>query len=290
MPEGDTVWRQARLLNAALQGKELNRSDFRVPGYATTDLTGFRVARVYARGKHLLIECASERLPSAIIHSHLKMEGSWHLYPPGVPWRRPAHTARAVLEVPDAVVVGFSLGILEVLTEAELALDFLGPDLLGPDWDAAEAIRRLAAEPGRAIGLALLDQRNLAGIGNIYRNELCFLVGAHPGSAVRGVDLARVVHLAKRLLEANKSGTGEVPPAGQPEQTPPAGFTAANDGPADAAEQQSAGPRSNSAAFTFAHAANRSRLDRNSNLAIRSRAAAPAPPALRVARAGQRAA
>ncbi|MBQ1445087.1 MAG: Fpg/Nei family DNA glycosylase [Renibacterium sp.] len=205
MPEGDTVWRQTVALDAALRGKEILRSDFRVPAFATVDLRGSTVSRAYPRGKHLLIETASVEGRITVVHSHLKMEGSWQLYRPGEPWRRPAHTARAVLEVADAVAVGFSLGLLEVLPAAELDLDFLGPDLLGPDWDAAEAQRRLEADPQRPIGAALLDQRNLAGIGNIYRNELCFLVGAHPERPTASVDLPRILGLAKRLLEANKA-------------------------------------------------------------------------------------
>lgn len=205
MPEGDTVWRQTHALDAALRGKEILRSDFRVPAYATVDLRGATVSRAYPRGKHLLIEAASPDGRTTVIHSHLKMEGSWHIYSPKARWRRPAHTARAIVEVPGAVAVGFSLGILEVLPAAALDLDFLGPDLLDPDWDAAEAQRRLEAEPQRAIGVALLDQRNLAGIGNIYRNELCFLVGAHPERPSASVDLPRILGLAKRLLEANKA-------------------------------------------------------------------------------------
>lgn len=205
MPEGDTVWRQSRALANALVGKEILRSDFRVPNFATADLSGSTVSRAYARGKHLLIETISLNGPVAVVHSHLKMEGTWHLYRPGEPWRRPGHTVRAILETADAVAIGFSLGLLEVIPATELDLDFLGPDLLGADWDAPEAQRRLEADPQRPIGLALLDQRNLAGIGNIYRNELCFLAGAHPERPTAQVNVARILELAKRLLEANKS-------------------------------------------------------------------------------------
>ncbi|WP_425862702.1 DNA-formamidopyrimidine glycosylase family protein [Arthrobacter sp. TWP1-1] len=207
MPEGDTVWRQARDLRAVLEGKTLTSSDFRVPAHATVDFSGQRVTSVQSRGKHLLIFVGGH-----VIHSHLSMEGHWDIYPSpagGRParWRRPAFTARVVLQTELATAVGFSLGKLEVLPEALVgdAVGHLGPDLLGPDWDAEEALRRLLAEPGRTIGVALLDQRNLAGIGNIYRNELCFLGGVHPATAVRDVpELPRMIGLAKRLLEANK--------------------------------------------------------------------------------------
>lgn len=207
MPEGDTVWRQARDLRAVLEGQTLTLSDFRVPAHATVDFSGQRVATVESRGKHLLIFVGGH-----VIHSHLSMEGHWDIYPSasgGRParWRRPAFTARVVLQTELATAVGFSLGMLEVLPEALVgdAVGHLGPDLLGPDWDAEEAVRRLLADPGRTIGVALLDQRNLAGIGNIYRNELCFLGGVHPSTLVGDVpDLPRMIGLAKRLLEANK--------------------------------------------------------------------------------------
>ncbi|MET9329169.1 DNA-formamidopyrimidine glycosylase family protein [Tsukamurella sp. NPDC003166] len=181
MPEGDTVHNLAARLRPVLEGKVLTACGIRVPRYATVDLTGREVASVTARGKHLLIDAGG-----AVIHSHLKMEGEWHVYRPGERWRRPAHTARAVLAVDGAQVVGFALGTLEILTasEADGALAHLGPDPLGPDWDATRAAANLATEPDRPVGLALLDQRNLAGVGNVYRNELCFLRGAHPATPV----------------------------------------------------------------------------------------------------------
>jgi endonuclease VIII len=203
VPEGDTVYRTARNLGAALTGAELTRCDIRVPRYATVDLSGQRIDSVVSRGKHLLI-----RVGDASLHSHLKMEGAWHLYKHGSRWRRPAFEARAVLETPTWQAVGFALGLFEVLARAaeDDAVGYLGPDLLGPDWDAAEALRRLSAEPERAVGLALLDQRNLAGIGNVYRSELCFLRGVLPTRPVADVDdLPAMVALAKRVLEANKN-------------------------------------------------------------------------------------
>jgi endonuclease VIII len=203
VPEGDTVYRTARNLAAALTGSELTRCDIRVPRYATVDLSGQRIDSVVSRGKHLLI-----RVGDATLHSHLKMEGAWHLYKHGSAWRRPAFEARAVLETERWQAVGFALGMLEVLSRdaEDDAVGYLGPDLLGPDWDAVEALRRLSAVPDRPIGLALLDQRNLAGIGNVYRSELCFLRGALPTRPVAEVhDLPAMVTLAKRVLEANKN-------------------------------------------------------------------------------------
>lgn len=204
MPEGDNVWRTARMLHAALAGQQLTRCDIRVPRFATTDLTGERVDNVVSRGKHLLI-----RVGAWTIHTHLMMDGMWHVYPQGGRWKRPAFTARCVLETAESVAVGFDLGFLRVIprTGEQDAVGHLGPDLLGPDWDAETARRRLTADRDRPVGLALLDQRNLAGIGNIYRCELCFLAGVHPRTPVHQVpDIPRLVDRAWRLLNANRDG------------------------------------------------------------------------------------
>ncbi|MBH0777438.1 Fpg/Nei family DNA glycosylase [Nocardia bovistercoris] len=198
MPEGDTVFLTAARLRRALAGKTLVRSDFRVPRYATVDLVGQRVDEVGSYGKHLFIRTAE-----ASIHTHLKMEGVWRTYCVGERWTRPRVTARVVLTTDDTEAVGFSLGKVEVLARSEehTAIAHLGPDLLGPDWDAAEAIRRLSRYPEQPIGLALLDQRNLAGIGNIYRSEICFLRRVHPATPVRAVpDLPALVEEAHRVL------------------------------------------------------------------------------------------
>jgi endonuclease-8 len=198
MPEGDTVFRAAGRLRTALAGKELTICDVRVPRYATVDLTGERVDEVVSRGKHLFV-----RVGSASFHTHLKMEGVWHVYSPGERWRRPGFTARLILGTEDATAVGFSLGKVEVLARDRdfEAVAHLGPDLLGPDWDRAEALRRLRADPQRPVGLAVLDQRNLAGIGNIYRNEGCWLARVHPRRPIGEVDnLGELVDETQRIL------------------------------------------------------------------------------------------
>ncbi|MGO4784598.1 DNA-formamidopyrimidine glycosylase family protein [Cryobacterium sp. W22_MBD10_FK3] len=210
MPEGDTVYRSARSLDEALHGATLTRCDIRVPAFATVDLTGQRVHEVLSRGKHLVAHVGETS-----IHSHLKMEGTWHLYRHGTAWRRPAFQARIILETADWVAVGFELGTLELFptTEDEQHLGYLGPDLLGPTWDAAEAVRRLraAGEAGdgaageRPVAVALGDQRNLAGLGNVYVNELCFLRGLLPTRPISQVaDLDGLVALAHRLITANR--------------------------------------------------------------------------------------
>jgi endonuclease VIII len=205
VPEGDTVWRSARLLDRALTGKVLTRTDLRVPSFATWDLSGATVAQTLSRGKHLLTRIDAEQ--QWTLHTHLKMEGSWRVLEPGQRWPRPSHTARIVLETSDTVAVGFQLGVVEIVPrdhEPDL-VGHLGPDLLGPDWDADEAVRRLREHPDRTIKEALLDQSRLAGIGNLYANELCFVSGVDPRTTVAAApDLPRMVARAHQMLDLNR--------------------------------------------------------------------------------------
>jgi endonuclease-8 len=206
MPEGDTVWRTARRLHDALAGRVLTRSDFRVPKYATVDLTGRTVLGTVSRGKHLLTRFEG----GLTLHSHLLMEGAWKVYGAGERWKGgPAHQIRAVLGTADRAAVGYRLQVLELLrtTDDERTVAHLGPDLLGPDWDPGLALANLLADPGRRLGEALLDQRNLAGIGNIYMCELCFLLGVTPWLPVGALPAdraAKLPALARKLLEANR--------------------------------------------------------------------------------------
>jgi len=202
LPEGDTVYRSAKHLDAALAGTVLTRCDIRVPAFATVDLTGERVDEVVSRGKHLLM-----RVGAYTLHSHLKMEGAWHLYLHGSSWFKPAFLARAILANDSVEAVGFELGLFEVIERdrENEAVGYLGPDLLGADWDPQLALANIDREPAREIGLALLDQRNLAGLGNVYRAELCFLRGVLPTRPVGEVgELEKMIELARRLIEANK--------------------------------------------------------------------------------------
>ncbi|WP_167047985.1 Fpg/Nei family DNA glycosylase [Salinibacterium sp. ZJ454] len=208
MPEGDTVYRTARRLNEALAGSVLTVCDIRVPQFATVDLTGQTVRNVVSRGKHLLT-----RVGETTIHTHLKMEGSWRVFAAGERWSRPGWQARIVLGTAEWTAVGFQLGLVEVLptVEEDGAVGYLGPDILSPEWDAGEAMRRMLAAPEVPIGVALIDQRNIAGLGTVYRNEVLFLRGVMPERPVGAVDdLPAMIGLAHRLILANRDRADRV--------------------------------------------------------------------------------
>ncbi|WP_285571325.1 DNA-formamidopyrimidine glycosylase family protein [Streptomyces sp. RTGN2] len=216
MPEGDTVLQTAKRLHSALAGEVLTRSDLRVPRFATADLTGRTVLDVSARGKHLLTRIEG----GLTLHSHLRMDGAWRVYAPGERWRGgPGHQIRAVLANAAHTAVGYRLPVLELLrtVDEEKAVGHLGPDLLGPGWDAGTALHNLLTDPSRPLGEALLDQRNLAGIGNIYKSELCFLARATPWLPVGELPpstAALLVSTARQLLEANRDRPVRVTTAG----------------------------------------------------------------------------
>ncbi|GAA2910927.1 Fpg/Nei family DNA glycosylase [Streptosporangium fragile] len=205
MPEGDVVYRTARRLGRALDGLALTRSDFRVPRHATADLTGRTVLATVSRGKHLLTRVEG----GLTVHTHLRMEGSWQISPAGrgLP---PGDVIRLVLANARWQAVGVRLGMVDLVAtgEEERLVGHLGPDLLAADWDEAdeaEVVRRLARRPETSIGVALLDQRNVAGIGTIYRAETLFLAGVSPWRRVGTIeDLGVIVSLARRLMNANK--------------------------------------------------------------------------------------
>jgi endonuclease-8 len=221
VPEGDVVWRTAQRLHAALAGRVLVVTDLRWPSIATVDLTGRAVLEVVSAGKHLLTRIGGQarggrpagppsgQRPEWTLHSHLRMEGSWHVHRTGVPWHggRPDHGVRAVLANADWTAVGHRLGMLDLVrTSAEHTLvGHLGPDLLGPSWDAAEAARRLRTTPERPVGEALLDQRVLAGVGTFFMSEALFLRGVTPWTRVAEAgDVDALVDLVHRLLSANR--------------------------------------------------------------------------------------
>jgi len=217
VPEGDTVWRACQRLNEVFAGRMLTRSEFRVPALATTDLTGVGVREIISRGKHQLFRFSNE----FTLHTHFKMDGVWKIYPRGRRWSGgPAFQIRAVLATSDHDAVGYRLPVIELVPTAaeDSVVGHLGPDLLGPDWNLDEAVRRIATQPDRTIGEALLDQRNLAGLGTFYRAELLFLHGVHPRTPVSEVtNLLRIVERGQQLLQANRwrpeqSTTGDLRP------------------------------------------------------------------------------
>ncbi|MEU7554401.1 DNA-formamidopyrimidine glycosylase family protein [Streptomyces sp. NPDC044571] len=214
MPEGDSVWRAAARLHAALAGREVTLSDLRTPRLATVDLTGRTTLDVIPRGKHLLTRISGDG--GLTLHSHLRMDGAWNVFAADEKWHGgPAYEIRAILGTESHTAVGYRLPVLELLRTADedRVVGHLGPDLLGPDWDAAKAAANLLAAPERALGEALLDQRNLAGIGNVYKAELCFLAGVTPWTPVGQLPdpdttTVRLAGAAHRLLSAN-TGRGE---------------------------------------------------------------------------------
>jgi endonuclease-8 len=205
MPEGDSVLVSAGKLHAALSRKVLQRTDFRVPAFATSDLAGQTVLEVDTYGKHILVRTDAR----ITLHTHFRMEGTWKLYGRGERWRHgAAHQVRVVLETQEVVAVGFRLPVVELLATPleHQVVGHLGPDVLGPNWDPAEALRRLTARPDRPIGEALIDQTVMAGPGNVYKSEALFLRGVDPWSRAGDVrDPPALIAMMKRLMEANRA-------------------------------------------------------------------------------------
>lgn len=196
MPEGDTVWRTATRLHRALAGQVVTLSDLRFPEIATADLRGTTTTEVVSRGKHLL-----HRFDSGVtLHSHLKMEGQWRVESPkdAARWLRRADL-RGAIGTGTWVGLGLRLGLLELLPtvrESEV-VGHLGPDVLGPDWDLGRAVERVCAA-GSPIGAALLDQRNLAGVGTMYAAETLFIERQHPWTPVTDLTEERIRAIIER--------------------------------------------------------------------------------------------
>ncbi|MFN8637500.1 MAG: DNA-formamidopyrimidine glycosylase family protein [Chloroflexota bacterium] len=230
MPEGDTIAQSAATLDGVLRGRTVTGFRSPVPGVEgraqALGVVGSRIAAVEARGKHLLIRfhpsppaplsLARERgSQGAVLRTHMRMTGSWHLYRAGSHWRKPASFARAVVEAGDVLAVCFSAPEIELLAGEQLAghagLRRLGPDLLAPDFDEAEALARLRAAPDLEIADALLNQSIVAGIGNVYKSEILFLERVSPFATVSSLSdetLQRLVRTARRQLLRNV-GTAE---------------------------------------------------------------------------------
>ena len=208
MAEGDTILRTAQRLDAALTGRQVSASAPNPRGRAAgiEQLDGRRVDRVESRGKHLLVHFED----GVVLHSHLGMNGSWQLYAPGARWRRSPRSAWAVLGTDSAQAVQFGGSTLRVLPARRLSLDptlsRLGPDILAEDFDAAEVAASLRAGAAqRELGDVLLDQRLVAGIGNIFKSEGCFAARVNPWRAVGELEeseLESVLAHTRELMQA----------------------------------------------------------------------------------------
>ena len=210
MPEGDTIWRAARTLHAALAGKSVLAFSSALPVVAAAarrrGVVGRTVEAVEARGKHLLVRFEG----GSVLHTHQGMRGAWHVFRRNGDWRRRAPRARAVIETADAVALCFLSPVVEMLSPAEAgahpALARLGPDLLEPAFDPVVARRRLRQRAELEIGVALLDQTALAGIGNVYKSEVLFLRGISPLARVGDLDdvtLDALVATSRDLMRRN---------------------------------------------------------------------------------------
>jgi endonuclease VIII len=214
MPEGDTVFNHAQALQKALAGTTIVRSDFRVPALATVDLAGWTIVESVAHGKHLLLRLRGPVEPdhpdgrAMTLHSQLRMDGTWRTFRPGERWHGgPTHTIRVVLHTAKRTAVGFHLHDVSLVPtdEEDQLVGYLGPDVLGPGWDLDVAVDNLTSRPDRAIADALLDQRNLAGVGNMYKSETLFLRGIWPWRPVADLsDLPGLVALVQRMIAAHR--------------------------------------------------------------------------------------
>lgn len=210
MPEGDSIFRAARTLNKALGSHAVTRFE---TAYAHLDrvnvdtpIVGRIVEKVESAGKHLLMYFSGD----LILRTHMRMNGSWHIYRHGERWWRGPHAMRVRIDTADWVAVAFNVPVAEFVTSRQLEtrspVAHLGPDLLGETFDRDEAVRRIVASGHRAIAMTLLDQRIVAGIGNVYKSEVLFLTGVHPdtpSSAVPDTTLEAMMDVARRLLRDN---------------------------------------------------------------------------------------
>jgi endonuclease-8 len=213
MPEGDTIHRAAETLHRALAGKVVMRFESVLPAltrvHEDTPLTGRTVEEVRARGKHLLLRFSGGH----VLRTHMRMNGSWHIYRPGERWQRARRDMRIVIATADYEAVAFNVPVAELLTERTLfrhpELRALGPDLLEDDFDRREAGRRLAAKASVPIADALLNQQVMAGIGNVYKSEVLFACGVNPFMVVGQLSetqIDRLIDTARQYLRVNASG------------------------------------------------------------------------------------
>jgi endonuclease-8 len=219
MPEGDTIYRAARTLHTALSGRTVTRFESALADLAQLDrnepIAGQIVERVAAAGKHLLMTFSG----GLVLRTHMRMNGSWHIYRPGERWQLPSRAMRIRIDTDEWVAVAFNVHVAEFVRGDALhrhrPVATLGPDLLG-DFDATRALERVRQQGSRPVHEVLLDQRVMAGIGNVYKSELLFLSRLHPdrpADKVSDDEWRALMTLARRLLKANiaeSSGQGIV--------------------------------------------------------------------------------
>ena len=210
MPEGDTVFRTAQTLQKYMAGRLVTRFESVYPALTRIaedhPVVGRTIDAVSARGKHLLMTFSGD----LVLRTHLRMNGSWHIYPAGDRWRRPTRDMRVLVCTQDACAVGFNIPVAELLSTRELdrhrQLRSLGPDLLGEPFDRGEVVRRMRARGRDPVAEVLLDQRVVAGLGNVFKSEVLFLAGVDPFTPVAALtdaDLDRIVDISREQLAAN---------------------------------------------------------------------------------------
>jgi endonuclease VIII len=210
VPEGDTIFRAARTLHKALAGKAVVRFESVLPAltrvHVDHPLTTQAIDKVEAAGKHLLIHFSG----GLVLRTHMRMNGSWHIYRPGERWHRARREMRIVVATADFEAVGFNIPVAEFVRVSELPkhreLARLGPDVLSAGFDEDEALRRLRARIGWQIGDVLLQQRVMAGLGNVYKSEVLFLCRVHPFTPVEWLSdeqLRALIGTGRKLLVAN---------------------------------------------------------------------------------------
>ena len=215
MPEGDTIFRTAVVLRRVLAGERVTGFEITAPkvsGAARGEaIVGSLVDAVESNGKHLFITFGTPQ--RVVLHTHMKMSGSWHVYRPDERWWEPESEARVVIRTEHAVAPCFHPPIVELLTEKELGLhrvvSRLGPDIIRDDFDMDDAIGRIRSDEDRDIATALLDQHAISGIGNVFKVESLFLARTSPWAQVRDLDdatLREIIEQARRLIRLNRDG------------------------------------------------------------------------------------
>jgi endonuclease VIII len=212
MPEGDTIFRAARALHRALAGQTVTAFDSQLPAlnriHEDAPLTGRTIERVTAAGKHLLMHFSGD----LVLRTHMRMNGSWHIYRPGERWQRARRDMRILISTETFEAVGFNIPVAEFTSSRALSrhneLRRLGPDLLSDEFRTSEAVQRIRERGTTPIADALLNQRVVAGLGNVYKSEVLFMCRVNPFTLVRDVGddrLAAIVDTAQQVLRANVS-------------------------------------------------------------------------------------